>query len=106
MNIMDFADLQPITNQPALFIKKDNILIIADLHIGIEKQLQEFDLYLYYYYCNRSKSVNYYVRQPRSGLDCHPRKFPYLCVLWQADRCLPHTNVYTSMPEISIKCRF
>ena len=35
---MDFADLQPITNHPALFIKKHNILIIADLHIGIEKQ--------------------------------------------------------------------
>jgi len=41
---MNFADLQPISNHPALFIKKEKILVIADLHIGIEKQLQEFGL--------------------------------------------------------------
>ena len=39
---MNFSDLQPIPNNPALFIKKEKTLIIADLHIGIEKQLQEF----------------------------------------------------------------
>lgn len=38
---MDLSDLQPITNEPALFIKNKKILIVADLHIGIESQLRE-----------------------------------------------------------------
>jgi putative SbcD/Mre11-related phosphoesterase len=38
---MKFSDMQPISNNPVLYIKKDKILIIADLHIGIEKQLHE-----------------------------------------------------------------
>jgi putative SbcD/Mre11-related phosphoesterase len=38
---MDVFDIQPIPNQPALFIKRKRILIIADLHIGIESQLRE-----------------------------------------------------------------
>ena len=44
---MNFLDLQPVPNNPALFIKKEKILIIADLHIGIEKQLQEFGVNAY-----------------------------------------------------------
>ncbi len=38
---MDLSDLQPIPNEPALFIKNKKILIVADLHIGIESQLRE-----------------------------------------------------------------
>lgn len=38
---MDLSDLQPITNEPALFIKNKKILIVADLHIGIESQLRK-----------------------------------------------------------------
>lgn len=44
---MNFTDLQPITNSPALFIEKEKILILADLHIGIEKQLQDFGVNAY-----------------------------------------------------------
>ena len=39
---MNFIDIQPVHGSQALFIKKDKILIIADLHIGIEKQLVEY----------------------------------------------------------------
>ncbi|KYK34920.1 MAG: hypothetical protein AYK22_04520 [Thermoplasmatales archaeon SG8-52-3] len=38
---MDLSYLQPIPNEPALFIKNKKILIVADLHIGIESQLRE-----------------------------------------------------------------
>lgn len=38
---MDLFDIQPIPKEPALFIKNKKILVIADLHIGIESQLRE-----------------------------------------------------------------
>jgi putative SbcD/Mre11-related phosphoesterase len=38
---MKLSDIQPITNEPALFIKNKQILVVADLHIGIESQLKE-----------------------------------------------------------------
>ncbi len=38
---MDLSDIQPIQNEPAVFIKSKKILIVADLHIGIESQLRE-----------------------------------------------------------------
>jgi putative SbcD/Mre11-related phosphoesterase len=38
---MDISDIQPIPNEPALFIKNKQILVVADLHIGIESQLRE-----------------------------------------------------------------
>jgi putative SbcD/Mre11-related phosphoesterase len=41
VRLMDLSDLQPIQNEPALFIKNKKILIVADLHIGIESQLRE-----------------------------------------------------------------
>jgi putative SbcD/Mre11-related phosphoesterase len=42
---MDPSDIQPITNEPAIFIKNKQILIVADLHIGIESQLKEQGLH-------------------------------------------------------------
>jgi uncharacterized protein len=38
---MDLSYVQPIQNEPAIFIKNKKILIVADLHIGIESQLRE-----------------------------------------------------------------
>jgi len=38
---MKLSDLQPIPNEPALFIKDKEIIVIADLHIGIERELRE-----------------------------------------------------------------
>ena len=38
---MDISKIQPIQNEPALFIKEKKILVIADLHIGIESELKE-----------------------------------------------------------------
>ena len=38
---MQLSELQPIPNEPALLIKNKNILVIADLHIGIESVLKE-----------------------------------------------------------------
>ena len=38
---MDLSLIQPIQNESALFIDKKKILVIADLHIGIETELQE-----------------------------------------------------------------
>jgi len=35
------TDIQPIPNEPALLIKEKEILIVADLHIGIERELWE-----------------------------------------------------------------
>ena len=34
-------ELQPIINEPAFLIKEKKLLVIADLHIGIETELQE-----------------------------------------------------------------
>jgi putative SbcD/Mre11-related phosphoesterase len=38
---MQKIDMQPILNEPALFINKKKILVLADLHIGIESKLSE-----------------------------------------------------------------
>jgi uncharacterized protein len=38
---MDLSDIQPINNEKALFIKNKKILVVADLHIGIESELKE-----------------------------------------------------------------
>jgi putative SbcD/Mre11-related phosphoesterase len=42
---MKQIDIQPIINESALYIKKHKILIIADLHIGIESELWELGLH-------------------------------------------------------------
>ena len=41
---MKSIDIQPILDEPILFIDSKKILIIADLHIGIEKELREYGL--------------------------------------------------------------
>ena len=41
---MDLSEVQPILNEPAIFIKSEKILVIADLHIGIESELREHGL--------------------------------------------------------------
>lgn len=38
---MDLSNIQPIIYEPALFIKNKKILVVADLHIGIESELGE-----------------------------------------------------------------
>ena len=38
---MGFPRVQPVHNEPALFIQDKKILVIADLHIGVENQLKE-----------------------------------------------------------------
>jgi len=38
---MKLLEIQPIPNERALFIGGKKILVIADLHIGIEKELRE-----------------------------------------------------------------
>jgi hypothetical protein len=43
---MDLSEIQPIPNEPALFIKNKQILVVADLHIGIESQLREQGLHV------------------------------------------------------------
>ena len=42
---MDLSEIQPIPNELALFIKNKQILVVADLHIGIESQLREQGLH-------------------------------------------------------------
>jgi len=44
---MDLSEIQPIPNEPALFIKNKQIIVVADLHIGIESQLREQGLHAY-----------------------------------------------------------
>jgi putative SbcD/Mre11-related phosphoesterase len=41
---MKSFDIQPILDEPILFIDSKKILIIADLHIGIERELREYGL--------------------------------------------------------------
>ncbi|MDH7507426.1 MAG: metallophosphoesterase [Candidatus Thermoplasmatota archaeon] len=38
---MQKINIQPIPNSPALFVKEKKILVIADLHIGIESELNQ-----------------------------------------------------------------
>ena len=38
---MQSIEIQPIPNEPALLIKEKGIIVIADLHIGIERELRE-----------------------------------------------------------------
>ena len=41
---MKQSDIQPVLNETALYIKNKKILVIADLHIGIENELRELGL--------------------------------------------------------------
>lgn len=41
---MQFTDLQPILDEPALLFEEKKLLVIADLHIGIERELQKSGL--------------------------------------------------------------
>ena len=41
---MQTLEIQPIPNEPALFIDGKKILVVADLHIGIEAGLMEHGL--------------------------------------------------------------
>ena len=41
---MDISQIQPVINEPALFLKKEKILIIADLHIGIDSELKNYGI--------------------------------------------------------------
>jgi hypothetical protein len=38
---MQSSELQPIVDEPALLLKEKKLLVIADLHIGIESELRE-----------------------------------------------------------------
>lgn len=42
--MMDLVDIQPVLEEPALLIRNKKILVIADLHIGIESELRELGL--------------------------------------------------------------
>ena len=41
---MNLSKIQPIQNEPVLFLEENKLLVIADLHIGIEKELREHGL--------------------------------------------------------------
>jgi len=41
---MEQSDIQPVLNEPALFIKNKKIIVISDLHIGVESELRELGL--------------------------------------------------------------
>ena len=41
---MQSSDIQPILNESALFLSLKKILVVADLHIGIETELREYGL--------------------------------------------------------------
>jgi putative SbcD/Mre11-related phosphoesterase len=41
---MELSEIQPILNEPALFIKDKKMLVVADLHIGVEAELRELGL--------------------------------------------------------------
>lgn len=41
---MQLGQIQPILNEPALFINEKKVLVVADLHIGIESELREYGL--------------------------------------------------------------
>lgn len=42
---MEFKDIKPVINEPALYIEEEKILVVADLHIGIEIELNELGLH-------------------------------------------------------------
>jgi len=41
---MKLSQIQPIINEPALFIADKKIIVVADLHIGIESELRQYGL--------------------------------------------------------------
>jgi len=45
MDTMENSSIQPINCVPAFFIKDKRIIVIADLHIGIEEELKEYGLH-------------------------------------------------------------
>ena len=42
---MKMNSIQPINSKPALFIENKKILVITDLHIGIEEELKEYGIH-------------------------------------------------------------
>jgi uncharacterized protein len=43
---MNTNAIQPIANEPVLFVKDKKILVLSDLHIGIERDLQQSGLHI------------------------------------------------------------
>ena len=41
---MDISQIQPIIDEPVLFFKNEKILVIADLHIGIDSELKNYGI--------------------------------------------------------------
>lgn len=41
---MDITQIQPVTSEPVLFLKKEKILVVADLHIGIDCELKNYGI--------------------------------------------------------------
>ncbi len=42
---MNISQIQPIVNEPVLFLKNKKILVIADLHIGIDSELINYGIF-------------------------------------------------------------
>lgn len=43
---MNFNAIQPISNEPVLFVDNKKMLVLSDLHIGIERDLQDHGLHI------------------------------------------------------------
>jgi uncharacterized protein len=41
---MDITQIQPIAGEPVLFFKKEKILVVADMHIGIDSELKNYGI--------------------------------------------------------------
>jgi putative SbcD/Mre11-related phosphoesterase len=43
---MNSIEFQPVPDKPALYLPKKHMLVVADLHIGIENELREFGVHV------------------------------------------------------------
>lgn len=44
--MMTSVEFQPVPDKPALFLPKNRMLVVADLHIGIENELQQYGVHV------------------------------------------------------------
>jgi len=91
---MTSIQLQPVSNEPLLFIKKQQMLVLADVHIGIERELREQGLHI------PSKTQQLIDHITNVCQTYHPQK---VVICGDIKHTIPH---FTYQEERDVQCFF
>ena len=82
---MNISQIQPIINEPVLFLNNEKILVIADLHIGIDSELKNYGISQTDHTQNMIKHIL---------LICEKQKPKKIILLGDIKHNIPNTSYY------------